>query len=72
MYNIKHLWLVPSVFMTDQEADSSLEDELIEHYHDDLPSPSNLEQELHMWKCKWKLVEKGRLPDTPSKSLEHK
>ena len=28
--------IVPSVFMTDQEADSSLEEELIEHYHDDL------------------------------------
>ena len=24
-----------------------------------------------MWKYKWKLVEKSRLPDTPSKSLEH-
>ena len=57
--------------MTDQEADSSLEEELIEHYHDDLPSPATLQQELHMWKCKWKLVEKGGLPDTPSKSLEH-
>ena len=63
--------IVPSVFMTDQEADSSLEEELIEHYHDDLPSPPTLQQELHMWKCKWKLVEKSRLPDTPSKSLEH-
>ena len=57
--------------MTDQEADSSLEEELIEHYHDDLPSPSSLPQELHMWKCKWKVVEKSWLPDTPSKSLEH-
>ena len=57
--------------MTDQEADSSLEEKLIEHYHDDLPSPSTLQQELHMWKCKWKLVEKSRLPDTPSKSLEY-
>ena len=66
---IMALSIVPSVF-TDQEADSSLE-ELIEHYHDDLPSPSTLQQELHMWKCKWKLVEKSGLPDTPSKSLEH-
>ena len=24
-----------------------------------------------MWKCKLKLVEKSRLPDTPSKLLEH-
>ena len=24
-----------------------------------------------MWKCKWKLVEKSGLPDTPSRSLEH-
>ena len=62
--------IVPSVFMTDQEADSSLE-ELLEHYHDHLPSPSTLPQELHMWKCKWKLVEKSGLPDTSSKSLEH-
>ena len=68
---IMALSIVLSVFMTDQEADSSLEEELIEHYHDDLPSPSTLQQELHMWKCKWKLVEKSRLPDTPSKSLEH-
>ena len=65
------LSIVPSVFITDQEADSSLEEELIEHYHDDLPSPSTLQQELHKWKCKWKLVEKSGLPDTPSKSLEH-
>ena len=49
---IMALSIVPSVFMTDQEADSSLEEELIEHYHDDLPSPSTLQQELHMWKCK--------------------
>ena len=52
------LSIVPSVFMTDQEENSSLEEELIEHYHDDLTSPSTLQQELHMWKCKWKLVEK--------------
>ena len=39
---IMALSIVPSVFMTDQEADSSLEEELIEHYHDDLPSPSTL------------------------------
>ena len=65
------LSIVPSVFMADQEADSSLEEELIEHYHDDLPSPSTLQQELHMWKCKWKLVEKSGLPDTPSTSLDH-
>ena len=68
---IMALSIVPSVFMTEQEADSSLEEELIEHYHDDLPCPSTLQQELHMWKCKWKLVEKSGLPDTPSKSLEH-
>ena len=57
---IMALSIVPSVFMTDQEADSSLEEELIEHYHDDLPSPSTLQQELHMWKCKWRLVEKKK------------
>ena len=68
---IMALSIVPSVFMTDQEADSSLVEELIGHYHDDLPSPSTLQQELHMWKCKWKLVEKSGLPDTSSKSLEH-
>ena len=48
---IMALSIVPSVFMTDQKVDSSLEEELIGHYHDDLPSPSTL-QELHMWKCK--------------------
>ena len=63
------LSIVPSVFTTDKEADSSLEVELIEHYHDDLPSPSTLQQELH--KCKWKFVDESGLPDTPSKSLEH-
>ena len=56
---IMALSIVPSVVMTDQEADSSLEEELIEHHHDDLPSPSTLQQELHMWKCKWKLVKKA-------------
>ena len=49
---IMALSVVPSVFMTDQEEDSSLEEELIEHYHDDLTSSSTLQQELHMWKCK--------------------
>ena len=68
---IMALSIVPSVFMTDQEADSSLEEELMEHYCDNLPSPATLQQELHMWKCKWKLIEKSRLSDTPSKSLEH-
>ena len=57
--------------MTDQEADSSLEEELIEHYHDELTSPSTLQQELHMWKCKWKLVEKRGFPDTSSEALDH-
>ena len=57
--------------MTDQDADSSLEEKLIEHYHDDLPSPSTIQQELHMWKCKWKLVKKSGFPGTPSKSLEN-
>ena len=33
---IMALSIVPSVLMIDQEADSSLEEELIEHYHDDL------------------------------------
>ena len=28
--------------MTDKEADSSLEEELIKHYYDDLPSPSTI------------------------------
>ena len=51
---IMALSIVPSVFMTDQEENSSQEEELIEHYHDDLTSPSTLQQELHMWKCKWK------------------
>ena len=39
---IMALSVVPSVFMTDQEEDSSLEEELIEHYHDDLTSSSTL------------------------------
>ena len=65
------LSIVPSVFMTHQETDSSLEEELIKHYHDDPPSPSALQKELHMWKCKCTIVEKSGLPDRPTKSLEH-
>ena len=68
---IMALSIVPSVFMTDKEADSSLEEELIEHYHDDFTCPSTLQQELHMWKCKWKLVEKSGLPYTSSEALDH-
>ena len=34
---IMALSIVSSVFMTDQEADSPLEEELIEHYPNDLP-----------------------------------
>ena len=39
---IMALSIVPSVFMTYQEEDSSLEEELIEHYHNDLTCPSTL------------------------------
>ena len=58
--------IVPSVLM---DAQSKL-DELLEYYADDIPNPSILEAELHLWKCKWATTPSSDLPDTPAKALK--
>ena len=45
-------------------------DELLEYYADDIPNPSTLEAELHLWKCKWTTTTLSDLPDTPAKALK--
>jgi SepF-like predicted cell division protein (DUF552 family) len=58
---------VPSVLMDETTPTSSLSD-LLQQYSDDLPNPSSLETELHMWKCKWSSFSKP-LPDAPADAL---
>ena len=47
------LSLVPSVLMSPEHEYSTtdLAHQLAEFYADDLPNPSTLQQELHVWKC---------------------
>lgn len=44
--------------------------QLLEYYADDIPNPSTLEAELHLWKCKWATTPSSDLPDTPAKALK--
>ncbi|XP_062518720.1 52 kDa repressor of the inhibitor of the protein kinase-like [Corticium candelabrum] len=66
------LSLVPSVLMSPEQEQSTtdLAHHLAEFYADDLPNPSTLQQELHVWKCKWKSFSAER-PSSLSKSLFH-
>ena len=61
--------IVPSVLMDTRITQSKL-DELLEYYADDIPNPSTLEAELHLWKCKWTTTPSSDLPDTPAKALK--
>ena len=48
---------------------ASLKD-LVSLYDDDLPSPSNLNTELHCWSVKWRgKTDEAKELDTPSKAL---
>ena len=60
--------LVPSVMVDTTISASTLAD-LMEQYGDDLLSPSALETEIHLWKCKWN-TSSHPLPDTPAAALE--
>ncbi len=64
--------LVPSVLMSPEHEQSTtdLAHLLAEFYADDLPNPSILQQELHVWKWKWKSFLAER-PSSLSKSLFH-
>ena len=59
--------IVPSVLMDNSLSASSTQD-LVEYYKEDLPSPSSLDVELHLWKCKWRSFSQP-LPDTPVEAL---
>ncbi len=39
-----------------------LVEDITKYYEDDLPSPTTLQQELHIWHSKWKCVENSNLP----------
>ena len=64
--------LVPSVLMSPghEQSMTDLAHQLAEFYADDLPNPSTLQLELHVWKCKWKSFSAER-PSSLSKSLFH-
>ena len=59
--------VVPSVVMDDTIQSVSI-DQLKDYYEEDLPCPSSLETELHLWKCKWRSSSQP-LPDTPADAL---
>lgn len=59
--------IVPSV-IKDNSLLTSQVDQLKEFYEDDLPNPSSLETEVHLWKCKWCSFSQT-LPDTPADAL---
>lgn len=59
--------IVPSVLMDNSLSASSTQD-LVEYYKEDLPSPSSLDVEFHLWKCKWRSFFQP-LPDTPVDAL---
>lgn len=66
---IMGMTIVPSVLMDEITPTSSSAD-LVQQYSEDLPNPSSLETELHLWKCKWSCFSKP-LPDTPADALVH-
>ena len=59
--------IVPSVLMDNSLSASSIQ-HLLEYYEEDLPSPSSLDTELHLRKCKWRSFSQP-LPDTPADAL---
>ena len=59
--------IVPSVLMDNSLPASSTQD-LVQYYKEDLPNPSSLDTELHLWKCKWRSFSRP-LPDTPGDAL---
>ena len=61
------LRIVPSVIMDDSLPNVTL-NQLKDYYEEDLPNPSSLETELHLWKCKWRSSSQP-LPDTPADAL---
>ena len=64
---MRGLTLVPSVLVDDTLPKPTIE-ELVDYYGEDLPSPSSLSTELHIWKCKWSSATEA-LPNTPADAL---
>ena len=64
---IMGMTLVPSV-MVDTTISPSTVADLMEQYGEDLPNPSVLETEIHLWKCKWN-SSSHQLSDTPAAAL---
>ena len=64
------LQIIPSVITHLSGTDENYAAGLVDFFKDDLPSPSTLQQELHLWRCKWQ-NHVGDAPDTPTKCLVH-
>ena len=52
---MRGLIFVPSVLMDDTLPKPTIH-EVVEYYGDDLPTPSSLDAELHLWQCKMEIV----------------
>ena len=65
---MRGLTFVPSVIM-DNTLPKPTIDEIVEYYGEDLPTPSSLEAEFHLWKCKWSSSTQA-LPGTPANILK--
>ena len=63
------LSLVPSVMKNTQQTQWSADvKELVGLYHDDLPSPENLDMEMLCWRVKWDNHE-GDMPSKPADTI---
>lgn len=44
--------------------------EVVEFYHDDLPSPTVVDAEAHLWQVKWEGKEAADVPNSAIKALK--
>ena len=74
---LQGFWIVPTVLVSLKESDNIISklSALRQLYEDDLPSPDNLESEVHSWAIKWQkqLTDHGEasLPKTLHEALRH-
>ena len=63
------LTIVPSVLLQSNTSGTSITN-LVDFFREDLPSPSTIDQEIHLWRCKWQNFT-GQVPDSPREALVH-
>lgn len=71
---IMALKIIPSVIvhnsMTAVQSDGDNITNLLDFFIDDVPSPSNLSQEIELWRRKWQ-NHVGEIPEAPTTALVH-